>query len=93
MNLLICRHDKIGDFVLCLPMIKIAKESFKNTKIIVLVSKVNYEFAQNIDFIDDVILYEDKLLSLIKNIKVKNIDVSISAFTDTKLAFSLYVQV
>ena len=68
MNLLISRHDKIGDFVLCLPMIKIAKETFVNYKIIVLVSKVNYEFAQNINFIDDVILYEDNLFALIKNI-------------------------
>lgn len=89
MNLLISRHDKIGDFVLCLPMIKIAKETFVNYKIIVLVSKVNYEFAQNINFIDDVILYEDNLFALIKNIKEKKIDVSISAFTDTKLAFAL----
>lgn len=70
-------------------MIKIAKESLLNTKIIVLVSKVNYDFAKNIDFIDDVILYEDDLFSLVKNIKKKKIDISISAFTDTKLACSL----
>jgi ADP-heptose:LPS heptosyltransferase len=88
-NLLIARHDKIGDFVLALPMIKIAKEQLQNTKIVVLVSKVNYEFAKSLEFIDDVILYEDTIFSLAKKIKEKNIDVSISAFTDTKLAMAV----
>lgn len=89
MNLLIARHDKIGDFVLTLPMIKIAKQQLQDTKIIVLVSKINYELAQSLDFIDDVILYEDAVFLLAKKIKEKNIDVSISAFTDTKLAIAL----
>jgi len=88
-NLLISRHDKIGDFVLTLPMIKIAKQQLEDTKIIVLVSRINYELAQSLDFIDDVILYEDAVFSLAKKIKEKNIDVSISVFTDTKLAIAL----
>ncbi|AXH15526.1 heptosyltransferase [Malaciobacter mytili LMG 24559] len=89
MNLLITRHDKIGDYVLTLPMIKIAKQQLVDTKIIVLVSKVNYEFSKKLDFIDDVILYEDSVFTLAKKIKEKKIDVSISAFTDTKLAIAL----
>ncbi|MGP1580544.1 MAG: glycosyltransferase family 9 protein [Wolinella sp.] len=66
MRLLITRHDKIGDFVLTLPMIKLAKEQIKEVKIIVLVSKVNFEFAKSIDFIDEVILYEKNPLLLAK---------------------------
>ncbi len=89
MRLLITRHDKIGDFVLTLPMIKLAKEQIKEVKIIVLVSKVNFEFAKSIDFIDEVILYEKNPLLLAKKIKEKNIDIAISAFTDTRLAFAL----
>ncbi len=89
MNILITRDDKIGDFVLALPMIKIAKDFFKDDKIIVLVSKTNYEFAQSIDFIDDVILYKDNLFDLVKLIKSKNIDISFCAFTHTKLALTL----
>jgi len=90
-NLLISRHDKIGDFVLTLPMIKIAKEQLIDTKIIVLVSRVNYELAKSLDFIDDVILYEDSLFLLAQKIREKNIDVSISAFTETKLAIALLI--
>ena len=89
MNILITRDDKIGDFVLALPMIRIAKDFFKDDKIIVLVSKTNYEFAKNIDFIDDIILYKDSLFYLVKLIKSKNIDISFCAFTHTKLALAL----
>jgi ADP-heptose:LPS heptosyltransferase len=89
MNLLISRHDKIGDFCVTLPVFKIAHEKLENTKIIALVSKVNYAFAQQIPFIDDVILYEDNVFTLAKKIREKNIDVSISCFTDTKLALAL----
>ncbi len=89
MNILISRHDKIGDFVLTLPVYYVAKNQIPKAKIIALVSKVNYDLASNIDFIDEVILYDEDLFTLVKRIKQKNIDVSISAFTDTKLAFAL----
>lgn len=91
MNLLITRHDKIGDFVLTLPTYQVAKKQVPNAKIIALVSKVNYELASSMNFIDDVILYDEDLFTLVKRIKEKNIDVSISAFTDTKLAFALFL--
>jgi len=91
MNILITRHDKIGDFILTLPMIKIAKEQLQGSKIIVLVSKINYELAKSLNFIDDVILYDDSVFSLTAKIKEKNIDVSISAFTDTNLAMALFL--
>lgn len=91
MNLLITRHDKIGDFALTLPMIQMAKKNIPDANIIVLVSKVNYDFAKQIDFIDDVILYEENILALAKKIKQKQIDVSISAFIDTKLALALFI--
>jgi len=88
-NILITRHDKIGDFVLTLPTYQVAKNQIPNSKIIALVSKVNYELASSMDFIDDVILYDEDLFTLVKRIREKDIDVSISAFTDTKLAFAL----
>ncbi|PSM51721.1 glycosyltransferase, family 9 [Campylobacter blaseri] len=91
MNILITRHDKIGDFVLTLPMIKLAKNNIKNVRIILLVSKVNFEFAKELEFVDDVILYEDDILKLAKKIKKAKIDVSISAFIDTKLGLALFL--
>ena len=90
MNILITRHDKIGDFCTTLPMIKVLKKQTSH-KIFVLVSKVNYDFAKNFDFIDEVVLYEDKPLKLAKKLKKLNIDTSISAFIDTKLSFALFL--
>jgi len=90
-NLLITRHDKIGDFVLTLPTYQVAKKQIPNVKIFALVSKVNYELASSMKFIDEVILYDENLFTLVKRIKGKNIDASISAFTDTKLAFALFL--
>jgi len=53
-NLLITRHDKIGDFVVTLPLFKAIKEQYPKTKLTALVSKVNFEFAKEIGFIDEV---------------------------------------
>ncbi|PLY05706.1 MAG: heptosyltransferase [Arcobacter sp.] len=91
MNILISRHDKIGDFVVTLPMFKVLKEQRPELKLIALVSKINYDFAKNIDFIDDVILYDKNNLSkTLEDIKDEKIDTSISAFIDTNLGKLLF---
>lgn len=91
MNLLITRHDKIGDFVVTLPLFKAIKEQYPNIKLTAFVSKINFEFAKKIDFIDDVILYDkDDLDTTLKAIKSKNFDVSISAYIDTTLGKLLF---
>ena len=91
MNLLITRHDKIGDFCVTLPLFKAIKEQYSNTKVTALVSKVNFEFAKNIEFIDDVILYDkNDLEKTLQTIKDKKFDASISCFIDTALGKMLF---
>lgn len=91
MNLLITRHDKIGDFVVTLPLFKAIKEQYPNTKITALVSKINFDFAKEIEFIDDVILFDkDNLKKTLVEIKEKNFDASISAYIDTALGKLLF---
>ena len=90
-NILITRHDKIGDFVVSVPMFKVLKQQRPELVLFALVSKVNFGFAANIDFIDHVILYDkDNLQQTLSEIKQANIDTSISAFIDTKLAWLLF---
>lgn len=92
MNILITRHDKIGDFITSLPLFYVVKKSNPHAKIYALVSKVNLELAQQIDFIDEVILYDkDYFWTTLKNIRAANINVSISAFIDTKLGWMLFL--
>jgi len=91
-NILITRHDKIGDFVTSLPLFYVVKKSKPDAKIYALVSKVNIDLARKIDFIDEVILY-DKLhfWQTLKSVKSANVAVSVSAFIDTKLGWLLFL--
>jgi ADP-heptose:LPS heptosyltransferase len=91
-NILITRHDKIGDFITSLPLFYVVKKANPNAKIYALVSKVNIDLANQIDFIDEVILYDkNHFWQTLKNIKNANISVSISAFIDTQLGWLLFL--
>jgi len=90
-KVLISRHDKIGDFVVTLPMFSVLKQQRPELELYALVSKVNYEFAQRVSYIDHVILFDSNdLKQTRKTIREAQIDVSISAFIDTKLAWLLF---
>ncbi len=89
MNILITRHDKIGDFITMLPVCKVLKEQTDH-KIVMLVAKVNVALAKELNFIDDVIEYTDDSKALIETIKAHNFDVSISGYIDTTLGKVLF---
>jgi len=91
-NILITRHDKIGDFITSLPLFYVVKQSNPQSKIYALVSKVNLELAQQTDFIDEVILYDkNNFWPTLRNIRAANISISISAFIDTKIGWMLFL--
>jgi ADP-heptose:LPS heptosyltransferase len=89
MNILITRHDKIGDFMTMLPVCKVLKEQ-TNHKVVMLVSKVNVALAQKLDFIDDVIEYTEDSFTLLKRLAPFKFDVSISGYIDFNLGFTLF---
>jgi ADP-heptose:LPS heptosyltransferase len=92
MNILITRHDKIGDFVTSLPLYYVVKKAYPHAKVCALVSRVNLELAKQVDFIDEVILYDkDNFWLTLRNIRAANIKVSISAYIDTKLGWMLFL--
>lgn len=92
MNILITRHDKIGDFITSLPLYYVVKKAHPRAIIYALVSKVNVDLANKIDFIDHVILYDkNNFWQTLKAIKAANINVSISAFIDTQLGWLLFL--
>jgi len=89
MKILVTRHDKIGDFVTMLPVCKVLKEQTEHT-IVMLVSKVNADLAETLDFIDEVIVYTDESNALIRTVKAYQFDVSISGYIDTALGAVLF---
>jgi ADP-heptose:LPS heptosyltransferase len=90
MTILLTRHDKIGDFITALPMGKVLKEQ-TDAKIVFLVSKVNVELAQSMDFVDDVIEYSDDSFTLLSRINKHKPDVSISGYIDNHLGLCLFL--
>jgi len=89
MNILVTRHDKIGDFITMLPVCKVLKEQ-TNHKVVMLVSKVNVTLGKEFDFIDEVIEYTTDSKALISTIKAHKFDVSISGYIDTTLGKVLW---
>ncbi len=84
-SVLVTRHDKIGDFVLCLPLVKAIKTNNPGIRVGVLVSAVNYDFARCIEFIDFVILYNRDFWVTVRDIRKERPDISISCYIDGRL--------
>ena len=91
-SVLVTRHDKIGDFVLALPLCWGLKQVAPEVRVSVLVSKVNVPFARSLPFIDDVVLFEPGLMGFYRTIKRlanRRFDVSVSCFIDVRLGITL----
>ncbi len=92
MNILVVRNDKLGDFITALPAIYVLKKYNQNNKIIVLVAPLNKAIAMECDFIDDIIVDDEKSVwSLAKKIKDKKIDTSITLFSNTRIAIAQFL--
>lgn len=84
-TVLITRHDKIGDFILALPLCKAIKDQYPEIRVGILVSEVNYELANSFTFIDFVILYGADFLATAREIRRERPDLSISCYIDNRL--------
>jgi len=93
MNVLIVRTDKLGDFVTALPAIYVLKKYNENNKIIVCIAPLNVTLAKSCDFIDDIIIDEpnSSVFKLVSKLKSANIDVSITLFSNTRVAFAQFM--
>lgn len=87
MKVLVARNDKLGDFILALPVCYALKAS--GFHVCVLVSPLGAELAHFADFIDDVIV-DDKtcVLELSKQIKALKIDVFLAVFSNFKVGLA-----
>lgn len=89
-SILITRHDKIGDFVLTLPLCKAIKQQAPNIRLVVLVAPVNAAFAQSIPFIDQVVVWETDPKKTLTALRPLNISTSISCYIDNALGWVLW---
>lgn len=92
MNILVVRNDKLGDFITALPTMYVLKQHNPENKIIACVSPLNKNLAEAMPFIDEVILDDtDSTWALAKKIKEAKIDVSITLFSNTKVAIAQFL--
>ena len=93
MNILVVRTDKLGDFITALPTMYILKQHNTNNKIIACVAPLNEALASKCPFIDEVIIdeKEDSVFSLAKKMKAHKIDISLTLFSNTRVAFAQYL--
>jgi len=59
-NILVIRNDRFGEFLLNIPAIRALKEKFPQAKITLAVDTGVVELAQLIEFVDDVIVWENR---------------------------------
>jgi len=89
MNILVVRNDKLGDFITALPAIYVLKQYNLDNKLFVCVSPMNKTLAEALPFIDEVIVDDTtSAFELSKKLKAMKIDVSITLFSNTKVALA-----
>ena len=92
MRVLVVRTDKLGDFITALPAMYVLKQYSPQNKIIACVAPLNEELASACSFIDEVIVDRGQsLLSLSNTLRKAEIDVSITLFSNTRVAIAQFM--
>ena len=93
MRILVVRNDKLGDFITALPTFYVLKNHNPNHIIVACVAPLNHELALACPFIDEVIVDkpDDSVFTLAKQLRDTKIDLSITLFSNTKVAFAQFL--
>ncbi|MDP2043920.1 MAG: glycosyltransferase family 9 protein [Candidatus Omnitrophota bacterium] len=59
-NILVIRNDRFGEFLLNIPAIRALKESYPQAKLTLAVNPLVKEFAQAVECVDEVVIWDDK---------------------------------
>ena len=62
-KILVFRTDRIGDFLVSAPVLSSLKRKFKNCKIDIVCSNLNYDYVKSFNFFNQVFLYPDNFLN------------------------------
>jgi heptosyltransferase-2 len=68
-NILCFRNDRFGEFLLNIPAFRALKESFPGSKLTLAVDTYVKELAEHIDFVDEVITWDNRKHGLLEIIK------------------------
>ena len=75
-KILILRTEQLGDFIVTIPVFNEIKKYYPYTELTIMLKKINYDLAKNLDIFDKIIIYEDpftqrnvSIFKIIKNPK------------------------
>ncbi|MDD5716645.1 MAG: glycosyltransferase family 9 protein [Sulfuricurvum sp.] len=92
MNIMVVRNDKLGDFITALPTFYVLKHHDPSNRLIALVAPLNRSLAEACEFIDEVIVDQSEdILGLAFRIKEARVDVSITLFSNTRVALAQWI--
>ncbi|WP_373000107.1 glycosyltransferase family 9 protein [Sulfurimonas sp.] len=92
MNILVCRTDKLGDFITALPSMYVLKHHNPNNRIIACVAPLNKTLAESCDFIDEVIIDSGQSIwNFASELRALKIEASITLFSNTRIAFAQFL--
>ncbi|WP_373036178.1 glycosyltransferase family 9 protein [Sulfurimonas sp.] len=92
MNILVCRTDKLGDFITALPTMYVLKHHNPGNRIIACVAPLNKTLAESCDFIDEVIVDGGQgIWNFASELRALKIDASITLFSNTRIAFAQFL--
>lgn len=93
MKILIIRNDKLGDFILSIPVFAILKKNIPNIEVHALVPTYTEAIAKSCESIDKIVIDPGKdsglpeNIKLLKAIKKQNYDAVITLFTTSRIGF------
>lgn len=92
MKILVIRNDRLGDFVLSLPVFQALKRYSKDFYLIALTSPGNAELAEQINYIDEIIIdNKDRPIEMIYLIRKLRPDISITLFSTFRIGLILFL--
>ena len=96
-RLLLIRNDKLGDFMLAWPSYALLKQQYPDARVVALVPGYTSPMAELCPWIDEIIIDDRQassfrdILILTRKIRDARIDASISLFSETRTALSLWL--
>ncbi len=89
MKILVIRNDKLGDFMLSLPVFALLKHSLDDCQTTALVPEYTADIARICPWIDDVIIDPQKFsLPLIKLVRERHFDAVITLYSTTRIGIT-----
>lgn len=87
-NIILLRHDRIGDMVLSTTMFKALKKRYPKARLTVLASEKNHPVIRNNPYVDEILIYKG-IGWFIKEIRQRHFDLAIDPFLTYELSQAL----